>query len=170
MLWSILGSPLPFPCYGLNCQVRRVFSSSSSSSFLCGLRQFGSPSLAVPRSFQPGLTCYPCNHSGRTSYRFQDRPEKRTEPILSNGPSKGPEDGAGPVTLQNVAGKIIGYSSCDGSHFNTYSLVVSGSCSFSPNSSAWQRPVRTRHQFHREASRQGHNDLLAPRPTGFGII
>jgi hypothetical protein len=44
---------------------------------------------------------------GRTPYRFQDWPEKRTEPILSKRVLKDAGAGTGSVTLQIVRGKIM---------------------------------------------------------------
>src|SRR5438876_2817231 len=88
---------------------------------------------------------------GRTSYRFQDWPEKRTEPILYNGSSK--TQGSVRAPLRS---KLFGANSLKAQWvFRSVSsarLVLElaggafGGCSLSPKSWAWQRLVRTRHQ------------------------
>ncbi len=85
---------------------------------------------------------------GRTSYRFQDGPEKRTEPILQSGSSKTQGSVRAPLRSKLFAPKS----------FSTYLVLWSvagaffafalrpGAWSLRPRSWALQRPVRTRHQ------------------------
>src|SRR6266481_5678556 len=45
--------------------IRNGLCFSLCLSFASCIRlRFGSPSLAAPRSLGPGLTCYPCSHTG----------------------------------------------------------------------------------------------------------
>ena len=67
--------------------------------------RFGSPSPAVLRPLLTWLNLLSVQPQGRTLYRLQDRPEKRTEPILSSGPSKAQGRGRAPLRSKMLQAK-----------------------------------------------------------------